>query len=70
MLFPIRSARCTVPPSVDGNVKSGALLPALNVDDGGAPGVCANNAAPTPPNIATRLLIIVYLTKYGQCSTK
>ena len=54
----MKSAMWTVPPSVEGSVKSGALSPTFNLLDGGAAGLCANPADPYS-KAATRDLLFM-----------
>jgi hypothetical protein len=57
VLLPIKLARWTVPPSVEGSVKSGALSPTFNVLEGEADS-CANTVNPDT-RVATRSLLFI-----------
>jgi hypothetical protein len=60
VLLPMKSAMWTVPPSVEGSVKSGALSPTFKLLDG-AVGCCAKPADPYS-NAAMRDLLFIRTT--------
>jgi hypothetical protein len=70
VLLPTKLARWTVPPSVEGSVKSGALSPTFNVLEGDAES-CAHTVSPDT-RVATRslLFILTIVTLRHDVSTK